>query len=427
MTVPLLDLVAQYQTIKNDVLAALMTVIERQGFIMGPEVARLEAEIARLSHTRHGIACASGTDALLLPLKALNLQPGDEVITTPFTFFATAGTIHNAGGTPVFVDIDPATFNISPAAIEAAITPRTRAIIVVHLFGQMAAMEAIGPLAARHGLVLIEDGAQSIGARRKISGTWRMSGELGSVGTLSFFPTKNLGAWGDAGLIVTQDDALAERLSKLRLHGGSRQYHHDEVGTNSRMDTLQAAVLLAKLPYLAGWTEARRNNATRYTAAFAGHSDICPPRVDPANDHIFHQYTIQVPSPGRAPEPSQGEGNRSRGVLSAGPSLATVFFALGLQGGQPAGGRGRDAVGIVAADLSGAEAGAAGQGHRDRHILLSSEPSRMSVAQDLISKAERRQILFGIVGLGVRRAAPRRRAGACRLPGAGLRCESRCG
>ena len=295
MTVPLLDLVAQYQTIKDDVLAALMAVIERQGFIMGPEVGRLEAEIARLSHTKHGVACASGTDALLLPLKALELRPGDEVITTPFTFFATAGTIHNAGGTPVFVDIDPATFNISPAAIEAAITPRTRAIIVVHLFGQMAPMEAIGPIATRHGLALIEDGAQSIGARRKVDGTWRMSGELGSVGTLSFFPTKNLGAWGDAGLIVTQDDALAERLSRLRLHGGSRQYLHEEVGTNSRLDSLQAAVLLAKLPYLSRWTEARKQNAARYTAAFTGHPDICPPRVDPANDHIFHQYTVQVP------------------------------------------------------------------------------------------------------------------------------------
>jgi dTDP-4-amino-4,6-dideoxygalactose transaminase len=295
VSVPLLDLVAQYQTIKDDVLAAMMAVIERQGFIMGPEVGQLEAEIARLSHAKHGIGCASGTDALLLPLKALDLRPGDEVITTPFTFFATAGTVHNAGGTPVFVDIDPATFNISPAAIEAAITPRTRAIVVVHLFGQMAALEKILPIAARHGLPLIEDGAQSIGARRKVDGIWRMSGELGTVGTLSFFPTKNLGAWGDAGLMVTQDDALAERLSRLRLHGGSRQYLHEEVGTNSRLDTLQAAVLLAKLPYLAGWTEARKQNAVRYTAAFTEQSDICPPRVDPANDHIFHQYTIQVP------------------------------------------------------------------------------------------------------------------------------------
>jgi dTDP-4-amino-4,6-dideoxygalactose transaminase len=295
VNVPLLDLVAQYQTIKDEVLAAMMAVIERQGFIMGPEVARLESEVARLSHAKHGIACASGTDALLLPLKALGLRTGDEVITTAFTFFATAGAIHNAGGTPVFVDIDPATFNISARAIEAAITPRTRAIIVVHLFGQLAVMEEIGLIAARHGLPVIEDGAQSIGARRKIGGTWRMSGELGVVGTLSFFPTKNLGAWGDAGLMVTQDDALAERLGRLRLHGGSRQYLHEEVGTNSRLDSLQAAVLLAKLPHLPAWNEARKRNAARYTAAFSGHPEICPPHVDPANDHIFHQYTIQVP------------------------------------------------------------------------------------------------------------------------------------
>ena len=295
MNVPLLDLVAQYRTVKDDVLTAMMSVIERQGFIMGPEVAELESAVAQLSHAKHGIACASGTDALLLPLRALDLQPGDEVITTAFTFFATAGAIHNAGGKPVFVDIDPVTLNILPMAIEAAITPRTRAIVVVHLFGQMAAMESIGAIARRHKLPVIEDGAQSIGARRKIDGTWRMSGELGTVGTLSFFPTKNLGAWGDAGLIVTQDDALAERLRRLRLHGGSRQYFHEEVGTNSRLDTLQAAVLLAKLPYLAQWNEARQRNAARYTAAWAGHPAICPPRPDRANDHIYHQYTIQVP------------------------------------------------------------------------------------------------------------------------------------
>jgi dTDP-4-amino-4,6-dideoxygalactose transaminase len=295
VNVPLLDLVAQYRTIKDDVLTAMMAVIERQSFVMGPEVAQLEAEIARLSHAKHGIACASGTDALLLPLRALGLRPGDEVITTAFTFFATAGAIHNAGGTPVFVDIDPATFNISPVAIEAAITSRTRGIVVVHLFGQMAAMEEITALATGHGLPVIEDGAQSIGARRKIDGEWRMSGELGAVGTLSFFPTKNLGAWGDAGLIVTQDDALAERLRRLRLHGGSRQYFHEEVGTNSRLDSLQAAVLLAKLPYLTLWNEGRLRNASRYHAAFSGHPAICPPRTDPANDHIFHQYTIQVP------------------------------------------------------------------------------------------------------------------------------------
>jgi dTDP-4-amino-4,6-dideoxygalactose transaminase len=295
VNVPLLDLVAQYNGIKDDVLRAMMTVVERQGFIMGPEVAQLEEEVARLSGTRHAIGCASGTDALLLPLRALDMRPGDEVITTAFTFFATAGAIHNAGGRPVFVDIDPATFNISPRAIQDAITPRTRGIVAVHLFGQMAPMEEIVPLARRHGLALIEDAAQSIGARRKVEGEWRRAGELGSVGTLSFFPTKNLGGYGDGGMVVTQDDKLAERLRKLRLHGGARQYHHDEVGYNSRLDTLQAAVLLAKLPYLEGWSRARAERARRYTEAFTGHPAVCPPATDPANEHIFHQYTIRVP------------------------------------------------------------------------------------------------------------------------------------
>jgi dTDP-4-amino-4,6-dideoxygalactose transaminase len=295
VNVPLLDLVAQYRDIKDEVLEAVMAVIERQAFIMGSEVGQLEAAVAALSKTKHAIGCASGTDALLLPLKALDLKPGDEVITVPFTFFATAGAIHNAGGTPVFVDIEPATFNIDPAAVEAAITPRTRAIVAVDLFGQMAPMEALEPLAAKHGLALIEDAAQSIGARRKIDGTWRMAGELGTCGTLSFFPSKNLGAYGDGGMIVTQDDALAERLRRLRLHGGARTYYHDEVGFNSRLDTLQAAVLLAKLPHLADWSAARARNAAQYTESFSTHPDICPPQTDPANQHIYNQYTIRVP------------------------------------------------------------------------------------------------------------------------------------
>jgi dTDP-4-amino-4,6-dideoxygalactose transaminase len=295
VNVPLLDLVAQYRSIKDEVLPALMAVIERQAFIMGAEVGLLEAAVASLSRTKHAVGCASGTDALLLPLKTLDLRPGDEVITTPFTFFATAGAIHNAGGTPVFVDIDPSTFNVSPDAVEAAITPRTRGIVVVHLFGQMAAMEALVPIAARHGLALIEDAAQSIGARRKVDGTWRMAGELGTVGTLSFFPSKNLGAFGDGGMMVTQDDVLADRLRRLRLHGGSKQYFHDEVGFNSRLDTLHAAVLLAKLPHLEAWSAARARHAARYTEAFSGHSAVCPPRTDPANEHIFNQYTIRVP------------------------------------------------------------------------------------------------------------------------------------
>jgi dTDP-4-amino-4,6-dideoxygalactose transaminase len=294
MKVPLLDLVAQYQATRHAVMPAVLSVIERQQFIMGPEVAQLEEAVARLCHARHAVGCASGTDAILLPLKALGLEPGDEVITTAFTFFATAGTIHNAGGTPVFVDIDPGTFNISPEAIEAAITPRTRAIVVVHLFGQLAPMERILPVAARHGLPVIEDACQAIGARRRIEGEWRLAGETGWVGTLSFFPSKNLGGYGDGGMMVTQDDAAADRLRRLRLHGGTRQYFHEEVGTNSRLDTLQAAVLLAKLPFLAEWSAGRRRNAEHYQAGLAGLAGLRTPATDPANEHIFHQYVVRA-------------------------------------------------------------------------------------------------------------------------------------
>lgn len=294
MPVPLLDLVAQYQSIREETDAAIRGVIERQGFIMGPEIPALEQAIAELTGIRRGVACASGTDALLLPLRALDMIPGDEVICPAFTFFATAGAIHNAGGTPVFVDIDPATFNITPEAIESAVTPRTKAIVVVHLFGQMAAMEAIAPIATKHGLAIIEDGAQSIGARRHIDGVWRTPGQLGTVATLSFFPTKNLGAWGDAGMILTDDDALGERLARLRLHGGAKQYHHDEIGYNSRLDSLQAAVLLAKLPHLDRWNEGRRKNAVHYAAGLAGLDAVQVPHVDAANEHIWHQYTIRA-------------------------------------------------------------------------------------------------------------------------------------
>ncbi len=294
MRVPLLDLVAQHERIQEQVVPAIMRVVARQSFIMGPEVGELEQALAQLTGVRHAIACASGTDALLLSLKTLGLAPGDEVITPAFTFFATAGAIHNAGGTPVFVDIQPESFNLDPDAVEAAITPRTRAIVVVHLFGQMAAMEHILPIAERRGLSVIEDAAQAVGAARTVNGRRSTAGSLGMAGTLSFFPSKNLGGWGDGGMIVTSDDALADRLRRLRLHGGDKEYHHDEVGYNSRLDTVQAAVLLAKLPFLAGWSEARRHVAARYTQAFAGHPRIQPPPVDPLNEHIFHQYTIRV-------------------------------------------------------------------------------------------------------------------------------------
>jgi dTDP-4-amino-4,6-dideoxygalactose transaminase len=294
MNVPLLDLVAQYAAIKDEVVPALMRVIESQQFIMGPAVPQLEAEIAKLSRAAHGVGCASGTDALLLPLKALNLRPGDEVITTPFTFFASAGTIHNAGGTPVFVDIEEGSFNIDPAAVERALTPRTRAIMPVHLYGQMAAMERLLQLAQPRRIPIIEDACQAIGARRMIDGEWRAAGELGWVTAYSFFPSKNLGAWGDAGMMVTSDAAAAERLRRLRLHGGAKQYHHDEVGTNSRLDTLQAALLLAKLPHLAAWSAKRREHAAYYSRALAGVPQVRPPVVDAANEHIFHQYTLRV-------------------------------------------------------------------------------------------------------------------------------------
>jgi dTDP-4-amino-4,6-dideoxygalactose transaminase len=294
VAVPLLDLRAQFDAIRDEVIPALLSVVERQQFIMGDEVGKLEQAVAGLSHARFGIACASGTDALLLSLKVLDLRPGDEVITSPFTFFATAGAIWNAGGKPVFVDVDPDTFNLDVAQVEPAITPRTRAIVPVHLFGQMAPMERLMALAEQHGLAVIEDAAQAIGARRRVNGAWKMAGELGTAGAFSFFPSKNLGGFGDGGMIVTPDAALAERLRKLRTHGGAKQYHHDEIGTNSRLDTLQAAVLLAKLPHLASWSEGRRRRAARYDEALAGVEGVRTPFVDPGNEHIYHQYTVRA-------------------------------------------------------------------------------------------------------------------------------------
>jgi dTDP-4-amino-4,6-dideoxygalactose transaminase len=292
MNVPLLDLKAQHAAIRDAVMQKLLPVVEAQTFILGQPVQDLEVRIAALCHVAHGVGVASGTDALLVPLKALDLKAGDEVITAPFTFFASASTIHNAGGRPVFADIEADTFNIDPAAVEAAITPRTRAIMPVHLFGQMAAMERLLPLARKHGLAILEDACQAIGARRRVDGEWRTAGELGHATAFSFFPSKNLGGWGDGGMIVTSDQALAERMRRLRVHGGLQMYHHDEVGLNSRLDALQAAVLLAKLPYLHGWSEARRANAKAYNGMLAGIPGVRAPVTDAANEHIFHQYVI---------------------------------------------------------------------------------------------------------------------------------------
>ncbi len=291
--IPLLDLKAQFETIRSEIVPALLDVIESQRFIMGEPVQMLERAVAEFVGAPHAIACASGTDALLLSLKALKLEPGDEVITVPFTFFATAGAIHNAGGKPVFVDIDPATFNIAPSQVEDAITPRTRAIVPVHLFGQMAEMETIMKIADHHGLPVIEDAAQAIGARRRLDDGWHMAGTLGMTGAFSFFPSKNLGGWGDGGLITANDPDLAALLAKLRTHGGAKQYHHEEIGTNSRLDTLQAAVLLAKLGYLSRWNEARRQHAAVYSDGLKEMSGIQAPMSDRLNEHVYNQYTIR--------------------------------------------------------------------------------------------------------------------------------------
>jgi dTDP-4-amino-4,6-dideoxygalactose transaminase len=294
MRVPLLDLEAQYRQVRDQVDPALMEVVRSQRFILGPPVERLEAELAERVGVPHAVACASGTDALLLAVRGLELEPDAEVVVPAFTFFATAGAVWNAGARPVFADIDPETFNLTPATIEAVLTPRTRAVIVVHLFGQMADMGPILELARERGLAVIEDAAQSIDAAQELDGEWRQAGSLGDVGAFSFFPTKNLGGFGDGGLMTARDDALAERLRKLRVHGGRQMYHHEMVGTNSRLDALQAAVLSAKLPFLDGWTEARRRNAASYDEALAGVEGVRTPVAAPGNRHVYNQYTIRT-------------------------------------------------------------------------------------------------------------------------------------
>lgn len=292
MAVPLLDLRAQHATIRDDVVGAMMQVVDDQAFILGPVVERLEQAVAGLSNARFAIGCANGTDALLLSLRALDVRHGDEIVTTPFTFFATAGAIHNVGARPVFADIDPDTFNISPQAATAAVNARTKAVIPVDLFGQLAQVDAIR--AANPDVPIIEDAAQSIGASRRIGDRTVRAGEAATIGTFSFFPSKNLGGYGDGGMIVTQDETLANRLRRLRVHGGLKTYFHEEVGFNSRLDALQAAVLLAKLPHLERWSASRRRNAEYYNAAFAGMSDVRIPVIDPANVSIYNQYTLRV-------------------------------------------------------------------------------------------------------------------------------------
>ncbi len=312
-----------------------------------------------LSHTKYAVGCASGTDALLLALRALDIGPGHEVITTPFTFFATAGTIHNVGATPVFVDIDPVTFNIDPDLIQAAVTPRTRAVIPVDLFGQMAEIERVA--AAVPGLPTIEDAAQSVGARRSIDGEWRMAGEVATIGTLSFFPSKNLGGYGDGGMMVTQNEGLYRRLLRLRTHGSVKTYYHEEVGFNSRLDALQAAILRAKLPHLAGWSAQRRAHAAYYTQALQGLTPhVRPPVVSPANESIFNQYTIRCERRDALQAHLDCPKDRVVHLLSIASASPAVLRLPGLSRGSTAGRRAGGSRSPVVARISRADDGAAG-------------------------------------------------------------------
>jgi dTDP-4-amino-4,6-dideoxygalactose transaminase len=292
VAVPMLDLKAQYQQIKSEVDSAMQRVVDSQQFINGPEVAALEQEMARYCRVEHCVGVSSGSDALILALMALDIGPGDEVITTPYTFFATVGSIVRVGARPVLVDIDPVTFNIDPHAIEAHVTPRTQAIMPVHLFGQCADMGPIMEVARKHHLAVIEDAAQAIGSEYK--GT--RAAAMGTIGTFSFFPSKNLGCFGDGGAVTTRDADLANRMRILRNHGANPKYFHKFVGGNFRLDTLQAAVLLVKLKYLDSWTLKRQQNAAFYDMALARAGlrgqQIETPKVVQSR-HIFNQYVIR--------------------------------------------------------------------------------------------------------------------------------------
>ena len=289
MQIPLLDLKAQYTTIKDEIKAAIDEVLESQYFILGPKVQQFEEEIAKYCHVQHAVGVASGSDALLLALMAIDVGYDDEVITTPYTFFATAGSISRLGAKPVFVDIDAKTYNINPELIEEKITDKTKAIIPVHLYGQCADMAPILEIGKKYNLCIIEDAAQAIGAEYK----GRKAGSMGDMGCLSFFPSKNLGGYGDGGMVITNDAELAEKIRVLRVHGAKPKYYHSLIGLNSRLDALQAAVLSVKLKYLDGWSRDRRQNAENYNQLFAD-TNVVTPYVEPYNYHIYNQYIIRV-------------------------------------------------------------------------------------------------------------------------------------
>ncbi|KPL04539.1 MAG: transcriptional regulator [candidate division Zixibacteria bacterium SM23_73_2] len=289
MKVPLLDLKRQYHSIKDEIDQAVNEVLENTRFILGPQVKEFEENVAKYCGDGYAVGVASGTDALLLSLRACGVEPGDEVIIPPFTFFATAGVITRLGAKPVFVDIDLLTYNLLPDKIEEKITERTKAIMPVHLFGQCADMDPIMEVAKKHNLKVVEDAAQAIGSKYK----GRRAGTIGDLGCFSFFPSKNLGGAGDGGMVITDDEKLADLVRKLRVHGATQKYFHPMVGYNSRLDTLQAAILNVKLKYLDEWSSKRREKAEVYNRAFAN-TDIVTPKEEEFNYHIYHQYTISV-------------------------------------------------------------------------------------------------------------------------------------
>ncbi|HCG99360.1 MAG TPA: transcriptional regulator [Actinobacteria bacterium] len=293
MSIPLLDLKAQYSQIKDELEAAVLDVLRNTQYILGPKVAEFEKALAEYCGTQYAVGVANGTDALVLALDALGVGPGDEVITSPFTFYASAECISRLGATPVFVDIEADTYNLDAAQLEAKITPRTKAIIPVHIFGQPAKMDEINKVADAHGLKVIEDACQAIGAEYR----GRKVGTLGDAACFSFFPSKNLGCAGDAGAVVTDDEELAAKVRALRQHGSTKKYYHSLVGYNSRLDALQAAILLVKLGHLDSWHDARREKARRYDELFAGADlDLVTPAALDYAKHVYHLYVVRVPN-----------------------------------------------------------------------------------------------------------------------------------
>ncbi|MEX2280927.1 MAG: DegT/DnrJ/EryC1/StrS family aminotransferase [Gemmatimonadota bacterium] len=329
--VPLLDLKAQYATIRDDVRLAIERVIEAQAFVLGPEVTSLEKELAEFLGIRHCVGVSSGTDALLVALMALNVGPGDEVVTTPYSFFATAGVIARLNARPVFVDIEPDTFNLNENAACAALTERTRAAMPVHLFGRVAELAALKTAAGARGIPIVEDAAQALGA---VNPAGQQAGSIGAVGCFSFYPSKNLGAFGDAGLVSCNDDGLAERLRILRVHGGHARYYHDVVGGNFRIDAIQAAVLRVKLPHLPAWTAGRRRNADRYRQLFAaaGLDEIVRLPAD-APGHIYNQFVVRVPDRDQVQLHLKGHGIGTDVYYPLPLHLQECFHHLGYKAG----------------------------------------------------------------------------------------------